>query len=99
MIALILLNRLAEAVAAGRMALMNLLPEGDGCHLLAAIALLAALQGRLAAAARVIGRDDAIAARTGQVVHQFRCYCAPASNRCLPAWAQKNSNACGGKAP
>ena len=68
MIALILLNRLAEAVAAGRMALTLLLPEGDGCQLLAALALLAALQGRLAAAARIIGRDDAIAARTGKVV-------------------------------
>jgi hypothetical protein len=68
MIALILLNRPAEAVAAGRMALTNLLPEGDGCQLLAALALLAALQGRLAAAARIIGRDDAIAASTGKVV-------------------------------
>jgi tetratricopeptide (TPR) repeat protein len=68
MIALILLNRPAEAVAAGRMALTNLLPEGDECQLLAALALLAALQGRLAAAARIIGRDDAVAARTGKVV-------------------------------
>ena len=68
MIALILLNRPAEAVAAGRMALTNLLPEGDGCQLLGALALLAALQGRLAAAARIIGRDDAIAAYTGKVV-------------------------------
>jgi tetratricopeptide (TPR) repeat protein len=68
MIALILLSRPAEAVAAGRMALTNLLPEGDECQLLAALALLAALQGRLAAAARIIGRDDAVAARTAKVV-------------------------------
>ena len=45
-----------------------LLPEGDERRLLTALALLAALQGRLAAAARIIGRDDAIAARTGKVV-------------------------------
>ena len=67
MIALILLNRLTEAVAAGRMALKNLSPEGDGCQLLGALALLAALQGRLADAARIIGRDDAIVARNGKV--------------------------------
>jgi len=68
MIAQILLNRLAEAAVAGRTALTNLLPEGDGCQLLAALALLAALQGRLTAAARIIGRDDAIAVPTGKVV-------------------------------
>ena len=45
MIALLLLNRPAEAVAPGRMALTNLLPDGDECQLLAALALLPALQG------------------------------------------------------
>ncbi len=67
LIALILLNRPAEAVAAGRKALKNLSPEGDGCQLLGALALLAASQGRLADAARIIGRDDAIVARNGKV--------------------------------
>jgi hypothetical protein len=47
MIRLILLDGLAEAVAAGRVTLTNLLPECDECQLLAALALLAALQGRL----------------------------------------------------
>jgi len=63
LIALILLNRSDEAVAAGRMALKNLSPELDGYQLLGALALLAASQGRLVAAARISGRDDAVAAR------------------------------------
>ena len=79
--ALIPVYRPAEAVAAGRIALTNLLPEGDGCQLLAALALLAALQGRLAAAARIIGRDDAIAARTEEVLRPvsvlLRAYIEP----------------------
>jgi predicted ATPase/DNA-binding winged helix-turn-helix (wHTH) protein len=68
LIALIQLNRLDEAVTAGRTARMLLLREGDEYRLLAPLALLAALQGRFAAAARIIGRDDAVHAHTGEAV-------------------------------
>ena len=68
MIALILLNRLDEAVSAGRTAHRLLLQEGDEYRLFAPLALLAAMQGRLAAAARIIGHDDAVRARTGDAV-------------------------------
>jgi tetratricopeptide (TPR) repeat protein len=67
MIALIQLNRLDEAVAAGRTAYALLLHEGDEYRIFAPLALLAALQGRLAAAARIIGRDDAVHAHTADV--------------------------------
>jgi len=77
LIALILLDRPAEAVAAGRIALKNLSPEGDGYQLLGALALLAASQGRLAAAARIMGRDDAIAARNGNVVRPVSALLRP----------------------
>jgi len=59
------------------MALKNLSPEGDGCQLLGALALLAAVQGRLAAPARIIGRDDAIAARNGKVVRPVSALLRP----------------------
>jgi predicted ATPase/DNA-binding winged helix-turn-helix (wHTH) protein len=68
MIALILLHRLDEAVDAGRTARKLMRREGDENRLLSALALLAASQGRFAAAARVIGHDDANLARTGEVV-------------------------------
>lgn len=68
MIALMLLDRLAEAADAGRTARVLLLHEGDEYRLLAALALLAALQGRIADAARIIGHDDANLGRTGGVV-------------------------------
>ena len=68
MIALMLLDRLDEAIVAGRAARTLLLHEGDEYRLLAALALLAALQGRIADAARIIGYDDANLARTGGVV-------------------------------
>ena len=67
-VALIFLNRLDEAVDAARTARRLLLREGDERRLLAALALLAASQGRFAAAARVIGFDDAVLARTGEAV-------------------------------
>ena len=68
MIALMLLDRLDEALDAGRKALALLLHEGDDYRLLAPLALLAALRGRVADAARIIGHDDANLARTGGVV-------------------------------
>ena len=68
MIALIFLNRLDEAVDAGRKARTLLLQEGDKYRLLSALALLAALQGRFAPSAHIIGYDDAYLARTGEGV-------------------------------
>jgi len=68
MIALLLLDRLDEALDAGRKARTLLLHEGDEYRLLAALALLAALQGRIGDAARIIGHDDANLARTGGAV-------------------------------
>ena len=68
MIALILLEHLDEARAAGRTAQALLLQEGDEYRLFAPLALLAALRGRLAAAARIIGRDDAVHAHAGEAV-------------------------------
>jgi tetratricopeptide (TPR) repeat protein len=67
MTSLILLNRVDEAVAPGRMAYAFLLREGDEYRVLAALALLAAMQGRFADAARIIGRDDAVHQRIGDV--------------------------------
>jgi hypothetical protein len=68
MIALLLLNRPGDAVDAGRLAHTLLLPQGDEYQLLPALALLTAMQGRPAAAARIIGHDDAVLARTGKGV-------------------------------
>jgi tetratricopeptide (TPR) repeat protein len=68
MIALILLGRLDEAAVAGRAAQTLLLQEGDEYRLFAPLALLAALRGRLAAAARIVGRDDAAHAHAGEAV-------------------------------
>lgn len=66
MIALILLDRLDEAVNSGRKAHTLLLHEGDEYRLLAALSLLAAKKGRFVAAAHIIGHDDARLARTGE---------------------------------
>jgi hypothetical protein len=68
MMALILLHRLDDALAAGHKAHGLLLQEGDEYRLLTSLALIAAMQGRLAAAARIIGFDDAVHERTGEVV-------------------------------
>ncbi len=68
MIALLLLGRLDEAADAGRAARTLLLQEGDEYRLFAPLALLAALRGRAAAAARIAGRDDAVHAHTGEAV-------------------------------
>ena len=85
MIALILLNRLDEAIAAGRRAHTLLLQEGDEYRLFAPLALLVALQGRLADAARIVGRDDAVHVRTGDPVRpnaaQLRGQRRPAAGR------------------
>ncbi len=68
MMALILLDRLDEANDTGRSAHASLLlREGDEYRLLAGLALLAAMQGRFADAARIAGRDDAVHARIGDV--------------------------------
>jgi tetratricopeptide (TPR) repeat protein len=89
MIALILLDRLDEAVDAGRMARTLLLREGDEHRLLSALALLAASQGRMTAAARIIGYDDAYLARTGEVVRPvaalLRAHLSPLLDAALPA--------------
>jgi tetratricopeptide (TPR) repeat protein len=67
-IALIMLDRLDQSADAARQAYAFLLPEGDEFQLLATLALLAALKGRLADATRIIGHDDAVLARTGKTV-------------------------------
>ncbi len=89
MIALILLNRFDEAIAAGRRAHALLLQEGDEYRLFAPLALLAALQGRLADAARIVGRDDAVHLRTGDPVRpnaaQLRARLDPLLAAALPA--------------
>jgi predicted ATPase/DNA-binding winged helix-turn-helix (wHTH) protein len=63
MLALIQLGRLDEAASAGRAAHSRLQHEGDEAQLFAPFALLLALQGRLADAARIIGHDDAVHAK------------------------------------
>jgi hypothetical protein len=89
MIALILLNRLDEAVAAGNRAHALLLQEGDEYRLFAPLALLVALRGRLADAARIIGRDDAVHAHTGDPMRpnaaQLRARLDPLVAAVLPA--------------
>jgi len=89
MIALLLLNRLDEAKAAGRAAHMLLLQEGDEYRLFTSLALLAALQSRLAAAARIIGHDDAVHSRTGESARpnaaQLRALLDPMLEAALPA--------------
>jgi hypothetical protein len=55
-----------EALVAARDAYPRLLHEGDHYRLLLPLALLHALQGRLDIAARVMGCDEAIQARTGE---------------------------------
>jgi len=66
-----------------------LLHEGDENRVLPALALLAALQGRMTAAARVIGHDDAHLARTGEVVRPVaalvRARLGPLLGAALPA--------------
>ncbi len=88
-VALIFLNRLDEAVDAARTARRLLLREGDERRLLAALALLAASQGRFAAAARIIGHDDAVLARTGEAVRPvaalLRARLDPLLDAALPA--------------
>jgi predicted ATPase/DNA-binding winged helix-turn-helix (wHTH) protein len=89
MIALVLLDRRDEGMDAGRMAHRLLLHEGDENRVLPALALLAALQGRMTAAARVIGHDDAHLARTGEVVRPVaalvRARLGPLLGAALPA--------------
>jgi predicted ATPase/DNA-binding winged helix-turn-helix (wHTH) protein len=89
MIALILLNRLEEALAAGRTAHKLLLQEGDEYQVLVPLALIVALQGRCEAAARIIGRDEAVHERAGvdvrPIAAQVRARLDPLLAAALPA--------------
>jgi len=64
--ALIMLDRIDEALIAARNAYPRLLHEGDQHRMLLPLALLNALHGRLEVAARVVGFDEAIQAHTGE---------------------------------
>ncbi len=71
MIALLMLDRLDEALQAARNAYPRLLREGDEYRMLLSLALLNALHGRLHVAARIVGFDDAVGARIGENVNVF----------------------------
>jgi len=89
MIALILLDRLDEAGVAGRAAQALLLQEGDEYRLFAPLGLLAALRGRMAAAARIAGHDDAVHGHAGEAVRpnaaQLRARLGPLLAAAWPA--------------
>ena len=89
MIALILLDRLDEAGVAGRAAQALLLQEGVEYRLFAPLGLLAALRGRMAAAARIAGHDDAVHGHAGEAVRpnaaQLRARLGPLLAAALPA--------------
>ena len=89
MIALIHLGRTDEAISAGRSAHRVLLQDGDEHRLLVPLAMIAALQGRLADAARVIGFDDAVHASSGsavtRLIAQLRALVDPLLAAALPA--------------
>jgi hypothetical protein len=72
LVALTELDRIDEALAAGRTAHALLLREGDEIRVMLPLALCAALQGRLADAARVFGFVDAELRRTGALVEAGR---------------------------
>jgi predicted ATPase/DNA-binding winged helix-turn-helix (wHTH) protein len=65
-VALLMLGRFDDALADARNAYVRLLREGDQYRLLLPLALIAALQGRLDAAARIAGFDDAVQVRSGE---------------------------------
>ncbi|HEX4524481.1 MAG TPA: winged helix-turn-helix domain-containing protein [Casimicrobiaceae bacterium] len=65
-VSLLLLGRLDDALADARNAYVRLLREGDQHRILLPLALIAALQGRLEAAARIAGFDDAVQVRSGE---------------------------------
>ena len=65
-LALLMLNRLDDALTDARNAYVRLLREGDQHRLLLPLALIAALQGRFDAAARIAGFDDAVQVRSGE---------------------------------
>ena len=60
-----LLGRTAAAIAAGRTAHALLLREGDELRVFTALALCAALQGRIEDAARMVGYAEGVLARAG----------------------------------
>jgi len=66
MLALLMLDRSDEALAAAKNAYPRLVHEGDQYRLLLPLALINALTGRLEVAARIIGFDAAAQARTGE---------------------------------
>jgi tetratricopeptide (TPR) repeat protein len=65
-IAQLILNRSDEALAAARNAYPRLAREGDHYRLLLPLALISALRGRLGAAARIAGFDNAVQVRSGE---------------------------------
>jgi len=65
-VALLILGRFDAALADARRAYVRLLREGDQYRLLLPLALIAALQGRIDAAARIVGFDDAVQVRSGE---------------------------------
>jgi predicted ATPase/DNA-binding winged helix-turn-helix (wHTH) protein len=69
MIALLMLGRPDDAWVAARNAYPRLLREGDEYRMLLSLALLAARDGRLGDAARIVGFDNAIAMRIGESVN------------------------------
>jgi len=66
LIALLMLGRTDEAAVSARNGYIRLLHEGDQHRMLLPIALLNALVGRLDIAARIVGFDEALHARTGE---------------------------------
>jgi len=71
MIALLMLNRIDEALEAACNAYPRLLREGDEYRMLMSLALLNALRGRPDIAARLVGFDAAVRARAGESVNVF----------------------------
>jgi hypothetical protein len=65
-VALLMLDRVDDALAAAQEAYPRLLSEGDHYRLLRPLALIVALQGRLDAAARIAAFDDFIQVRSGE---------------------------------
>jgi hypothetical protein len=70
-VALLMLDRVDDALAAARGAYPRLLSEGDHHRLLRPLALIVALQGRLDAAARIVAFDDSIQLRSGENASLF----------------------------
>jgi len=70
-VALLMLDRVDDALGAAQAAYPRLLSEGDHHRLLRPLALIVALQGRLDAAARIAAFDDSIQLRSGENADVF----------------------------